>query len=151
MYRIDFLKDEDVDVVAGWLFNEWGLQNPDVSMNNTLESIQKRTRSAVVPFSITAKAGEVLVGTASVIANDLPHFPQFTPWLAGVFVAPHWRGKGIADRLCKETDQVVRLLGFQKYFLFTYSTDKYYAERGWRQIAESENRGKPIIVMSKSL
>jgi hypothetical protein len=39
------------------------------------------------------------VGTASLAAHDLDERPDLTPWLAGVFVDPHTRGRGYAANL----------------------------------------------------
>ena len=91
------------------------------------------------------------MGTASVIQNELARFPEYSPWLAGVFVPPEWRSKGIADALCNRTAQIVSQLGYKEYFLFTYATEEYYLRRGWERLVEAENQGCHGVVMRKRI
>ena len=41
----------------------------------------------------------VLLGSAMLIAHDMDTRPQWTPWLAGMVVAPEFRGRGIGAAL----------------------------------------------------
>jgi predicted N-acetyltransferase YhbS len=47
---------------------------------------------------------DVQVGTASLIANDLPSRPDLTPWLASVLVRPQFRGRGYSAPLVKHVE-----------------------------------------------
>ena len=51
------------------------------------------------------------VGTASLVAHDLEERPDLTPWLAGVFVVPHARGRGYAARLVAAVEQAAAAAG----------------------------------------
>ena len=153
MVQADYLTADDAEIreVADWMYGEWGFQNPNASHAKFAEKLRLRANKSEVPFSLVAKVDELRVGAASVIISELPQFPQYSPWLAGVFVPPKWRSRGIANLLCKKADEIVRQLGYQEYFLFTYATEPYYLLRGWERIAEANNLGTNSVIMRKKL
>ncbi len=58
------------------------------------------------------------VGMASLDAHDLDTRPDLTPWLAGVFVAPHARA-GATPRLVAAVEAFAASLGVATLWLYT--------------------------------
>ena len=73
------------DTVADRIWQEWWQPN-----GYPLEYISTRLRENMeatpIPFALVARDGEKFLGTSSVIASDLAERPQFTPWVAAVWV-----------------------------------------------------------------
>lgn len=91
------------------------------------------------------------VGTASLAAEDLDERPDLSPWLAGVFVAPHARGRGYAGQLIAAVEQLAREAGFSTLWLSTSAAERIYARAGWRTTETFEHHGKSFALMRRDL
>lgn len=49
-----------------------------------------------IPFCLVAEEGGVYIGSVLVIENDLDARPDYTPWIAALWVEPHARKRGAA-------------------------------------------------------
>jgi GNAT superfamily N-acetyltransferase len=58
-------------------------------------------------------------------------------WLEGLYVAPEWWGKGVADELHDRALEVVRELGSAQIHLWVLEENararRFYERRGWRE------------------
>lgn len=81
------------------------------------ELVRRNLDDEPTPFSIVAHDGETFLGTASVIASDLDARPQYTPWVAAVWVDPAHRSKGVGANLVRVGAEMARSLGFEPVYL----------------------------------
>jgi len=140
-----------VDQVARWGFGEWGHLTP----GQTLQLRTARIRQAMDPdrvpvVFVALDDADTIVGMASLTFDDLVGDPR-NPWLAGVFVPPGQRGKGIASALVGTVEDAARRFGYASLYLFTASAGPLYARLGWRALEWRDYRGERIQVMDKSL
>lgn len=85
-----------------------------------------------LPLTLVAHRGEVFLGTASVVADDLKARPAYTPWLAAVFVEPEARGAGLASLLVREaTARAFRLPVERLYLNAVPAVAPLYERLGW--------------------
>jgi N-acetylglutamate synthase-like GNAT family acetyltransferase len=84
------------------------------------------------------------------VAHDMDSRPQLTPWLAGVFVEPQCRGKGIGSALVRRIEAEARSLGVSTLYLYTPHTEFLYERLGWSVIERCEYHTN-VVVMSKEL
>ena len=96
------------------------------------------------------EAGQA-IGTASLRASDLPGREELSPWLGGVYVAPAFRGRGIASALCRTVEERAAALGHDRLYLFTLDQQALYQRLGWRAIERTSWRGRAIDLMVKAL
>jgi amino-acid N-acetyltransferase len=54
--------------------------------------------------------------------------------LRSLAVAPNFRGRGLAARLCREVERRAREAGARRAFLLTETAEPWFAKRGWRRI-----------------
>src|ERR1700744_6376156 len=75
------------------------------------------------------------LGTASVIASDLPGRPELTPWVAAVWVEERARGRGVGGALVEQATQASFALGFARTYHCAHARMTGFYERlGWTLI-----------------
>ncbi len=141
--------------VAAWGFAEWGHLNPSETLEQRVVRIQGKMNVDRVPVAFVAldasdSGGDDIVGTASLIFDDLEGDPR-NPWLASVFVLPAHRKKGIASALVRTVEATARRLGYSRLYLFTSTAPDLYAGLGWRALEQRDYRGEHIQVMDRTL
>ncbi|KTS30551.1 hypothetical protein NS228_16705 [Methylobacterium indicum] len=104
-----------------------------------------------MPRTLVLLAGGEPVGMASLTAHDLDPRPDLTPWLAGVFVAPHARGRGHAARLVAAVEAEAAALSVPTLWLYTRTAEPLYARIGWRSVERFLHRDKVYALMRRDL
>ena len=105
--QIELLADrpEFIPTLAEWHFREWAYLRPGDSVANRIRLLYERSGRHELPITFVASSGAELLGSAMLIHHEMDTRPQYTPWLAGVFVAPAERQRGIGRAL---TQHVIR-------------------------------------------
>jgi GNAT superfamily N-acetyltransferase len=113
----------------------------------------RRTAAAArpIPRTLVLLADGEPVGTASLTAHDLNERPDLTPWLAGMFVAPHARGQGYAARLIAAVEQEASAASISALWLYTNTAERIYARAGWETVETVQHNNKPFALMRRNL
>jgi GNAT superfamily N-acetyltransferase len=90
-------------------------------------------------------------GTASLTHRGLENRPDLTPWLANVFVAPAFRGRGHARRLVAAVEAAARRADIATLWLYTRSAERLYAPLGWCPAGAGTCEGDPVTLMRRDL
>jgi len=148
--QIEFLADrpEFIPILAEWHFREWAYLRPDDSVANRIRLLQERSGRVELPITFIASSGSEVLGSAMLIHREMDTHPHFTPWLAGVFVAPTDRGHGIGRAL---VEHVVREAGARDYstvYLFTPSAQDFFSHLGWSIVEHTRYRETDVTIMS---
>lgn len=72
------------------------------------------------------------VGTVSLVLEEHPLLPGIRCFLAGLYVPPEFRGRGIGSWLCEEAQAEALGLGHLSLLLFTPDAEGFYLRLGWR-------------------
>ncbi len=100
-------RPELLPVVAGWLWEEFLRWD-----GYTLEQTRDILAGLSVPFRCLVLLEDgAPAATASLAAEDLDERPQLSPWLAGVYVVPEARGRGLARALVSAVEEAARSAG----------------------------------------
>lgn len=148
-----YLADHEhfLPTLAAWQHREWG----HLRTGDTLDARTGRLRAACtrgrVPTVFIAHSGGELFGSAMLVTQDMETRPDFSPWLAGVFVAPAHRGRGIASALIERAVEEARRLGVPRLHLFTATAEPLYARLGWTVCERTRYRGEEVTVMALGL
>ena len=138
-----------VPSVAGWFFDEWR----EIYGEETPASVQRRIETWLtrnqIPTALVAVAGNQVVGTVALKETEL-QFP-YSPWLAGLFVIPELRRKGIGALLVSAAEHEAASLGVEHLYLYTPVSQAFYEGLGWSAINHCHLPGGPVAVMSKRL
>lgn len=108
------------------------------SKGGSLEQVSAGLRELVsnetFPFVIVAHDGEHYVGSALGIASDMDERPEYTPWVAAVWVEPRYRGQNVGRSLVSHAAGSL-LQAFQRVYLCARSErHDFYARQGWTPI-----------------
>jgi GNAT superfamily N-acetyltransferase len=90
-----------------------------------------------IPFAIIAHDGDEYFGSALGIASDMPARPQYSPWVAAVWVEPQHRLKEVGRSLVGHAAQTLFARGFARIYLCSSPKRlNFYTRQGWVPIEE---------------
>ena len=141
-------RPEFLPTLAAWHHAQWGELNPQNTLEARIERMQRDLAGEPIPVTFVAVENDAPLGSASLVAHDLPSRLDLTPWLASVFVAPERRRQGIASRLVRRVVEEAARLEVETLYLFTLDQEKLYGELGWSLLERTEHNGFPITIMT---
>ncbi len=150
---IEYLADrpEFMESLAKLQLNEWGRYRPDETLEMRIEKLKNRCNHRQIPTVFFATDGRNLLGSAQLVEHDMDTRMQWSPWLAGVVVSPEHRCRGIGAKLVSRVIEEAKSLEVPVIYLFTFSTEKYYARMGWNIIESTQYLGVDVTVMSRRI
>ncbi len=130
--RPEFLGD-----AADRVWNAWWRQDGH-ELDFIKGLFEENLTAETTPVALIAHDGAEFLGTASLIDSDMEARPQYTPWVAALWVDEKQRSFGIGSALIKAAIEKAREQGFPEVYLCA-EADKhdYYAARDWVLIEES--------------
>jgi len=140
--------DDDIDLMARWLFKLWGDYDPD----ETLESCRSSLVDGLDPALKTPKTfvylqGGKLAAWASIIDVDISDRPDLGPWLANLTVLPEFRGQGIARHLTRHVMTYAKDVT-KTLYLYTDNLQATYQSMGWKTQHDITIGDKPVTLMT---
>ncbi|GAA5523907.1 hypothetical protein Maes01_00456 [Microbulbifer aestuariivivens] len=163
--RIDNLDHypEAVERLADWHFEEWRHLYPDHSREDFAHDLRRCLEQAMIPSTwvlVSEDAGEAgreqtgngeIWGSASVVEEDMDNNRDLGPWLANVFVHPHYRGRGFGSALVRHVMAQCRAAGMESLYLFTPDQQGLYASLGWQALRVESYHGEQVTIMTARL
>jgi GNAT superfamily N-acetyltransferase len=148
--RIESLADhlELTPLVARWHWEEWGRHDPGGSLEAWTVGLARRTERGRVPTTYLALDGGDPVGSATLVACDMLTRCDLSPWLAGVYVLPVARGRGVASALVRHAVRRAGGMGVPRLYLYTASASGLYRKLGWRSLETTEYEGARVTIMA---
>jgi predicted N-acetyltransferase YhbS len=148
--EIELLADrpEFIPQVAEWHFREWAYLRPGDSVANRVRLLRERSGRTELPITFIASAGAELLGSAMLIHREMDTHPDFTPWLAGVFVALAHRRRGIGSALARHAVREAAARGYATVYLFTPSAQDFFSRLGWSIVEHAWYRNTDVTIMS---
>jgi len=150
--QIVYLSDYDrlIPELARLHFQEWSYLRPGESLEGRTERL-RRSCGKGLPSVMVGLDDDQLCGSAMLVPNDLDACPSLTPWLAGVYVKPALRNRGIGNQLIAHVVRHARALGFHDLYLYTPGNEQLYARLGWTVLKCAVHEGTSVTIMSKPL
>jgi len=125
----------------------------DILRDETIETRCAKLRSHMntdtLPLALVAFDDQGLLGTGALREHDLPGHEEFAPWLAGMFVPPQHRRRGIGSTLCRALEEKAWAMGFPVLYLFTLDQQRLYQNLGWQHVKSATWLGRPVDIMMK--
>ncbi len=137
-----------VATIAEWHWAEWGHADPGGSLASWTEGLRRRTNRERIPTTYVALDGGELLGSATLVEHDMATRRDLSPWLAGLYVAPAHRGRGVGSALVRHAVRRAAAMGVGRLYLYTGPARGFYERLGWRPIADEWYEGQPVVVMA---
>ena len=140
---------QQVPLVAGWFHKEWRTLYGEQTQSDVQREIENWLTQGTIPTAFVAVSGDQVVGTIAL----KEHEEQFieTPWLAGLFVVPEFRNRGIGRVLVQTGEYEAFSLGVRQLFLYTPKAQQFYISLGWTILDRRLLPGGLVTLMSKLL
>ncbi|KMO39902.1 hypothetical protein VQ03_14955 [Methylobacterium tarhaniae] len=138
-------------VTARWRWEAFARGQGRSLAEVTAAEVARAAGAGALPRTFVLLAEGEPVGMASLAAHDLDTRPDLTPWLAGVFVVPHARGRGHAVRLVAAVEAEAMGLGIPALWLYTRTAEGLYARLGWRIVETFPYRDRSYALMRRDL
>jgi GNAT superfamily N-acetyltransferase len=131
-------RPEFFDTVADRIWRAWWkLSGYELIANGLAEAL----KGDPIPFAIVAHDGDEFLGSTLGIASDMSDRPQYSPWVAAVWVEPQHRLKQVGRLLVGHAVQTCFARGFARIYLCSApSRRNFYTRQGWVPI--EDNVGK---------
>jgi N-acetylglutamate synthase-like GNAT family acetyltransferase len=137
--------------LAQWHQAQWSYLNPGENLHHRIARMQDYLNEAFIPSTFVA-IGEMLEGSAAIVAQDMETRPELGPWLASVYVAPAYRHQGVASSLIEHVQHQARQHDIRELFLFTPDAKvAFYLQRGWQLVEATTYRGSRVTILSCNL
>lgn len=134
--------------VADEHFREWGALHPGATLEAWFAD-RSGTRKDGIPITLVAHDGDMPVGTASLVHNDMDTHPELSPWLAGVYVTPAWRQHGVGVLVVSAATRRAAEWGVRRLYLHTETAQPFYERLGWQRVGAELFCGLPSVIMER--
>ncbi|HEU6441338.1 MAG TPA: GNAT family N-acetyltransferase [Microvirga sp.] len=144
--RPEFSKD-----VADRVWRAWW-QEKGYPLDYIAGRVAENLEAEAIPFAVVAHDGEQFLGTASVIPSDLEERPEYTPWVAAVWVDPEHRRRGVGAALVQEAARAAFNCGPELVYLCALPEKRsFYENLGWQRLEENVGEGGlTVLTLSRN-
>lgn len=130
--------------IAVWHHKEWAHLNPGQTLFDRCSAMRKTDALANMFVAIN---GAEPVGTSAIEACDMATHPEYSPWLASVYVAAAHRGQGVARQLILHAMNRAYQQGKREMYLYTPNHCTLYEKLGWQVLSREHYHGEAVTVM----
>jgi GNAT superfamily N-acetyltransferase len=123
--------------------------DPEENLKSRTAKLRFHMNDDELPIAWVAHSEDEVLGMAALRVYDLEGREDLSPWLAGVFVLPEHRRRGVASALCRVVEEKAWALGFEVLYLFTTDQQSLYSRLGWQPWQKGVWRGQPVDIMVK--
>ncbi len=152
--HIDYLSNHPglIASLAQQCADEWAHLYLAWGEGEAAEEFRTARTDGSIPATLVALDDDgALLGTVSVIEDDLPGFEHWNPWLATLLVLPEHRGRGVGAFLVSEAERFAREAGNEEMYLFTESADGLFLRMGWLEMAKTTANGHEVRIFRRQL
>lgn len=136
------------DAVADRIWQAWWAHK-GVPLSYIRGRLNENLNADAIPFALVAHDGPTFLGTSSVIPSDLEDLPEYTPWVAAVWVDPDYRTQQIGRSLVARAVSDAFALDIPRIYLCAPPLRRnFYLRQGWQAIRENVGeRGVTVFMM----
>jgi predicted N-acetyltransferase YhbS len=114
-------------------------------------SLRALTTDQSDEVAIVAKLDGVLAGTCLLVRSEIDPCHPVAPWLAGLYVAPEHRRRGVGKVLVRAIEDQARQRGNARLYLYTDNAVGYYERLDWIIADRTDWKGIPTVLMQRDL
>ena len=88
-----------------------------------------------------------LMGSISLVKDDLPGVPDLNPWLASLFMFPEFRGRGLGKLLVQQALDFLHQRKYPHAYLFTEDQVPFFSKLGFSVHVSVKANSHPVTIM----
>jgi N-acetylglutamate synthase-like GNAT family acetyltransferase len=151
-YTISDLRQQPAffDAVADRIWRAWWKER-GFPADYIAGRLRENMNASPIPFALVAHRDETFIGTTSVIASDLEERPQYSPWVAAVWVDPQYRMREIGSALVARAVSDAFALHFRRVYLCAgKERRRFYTRQGWIPVEEDVGERKLAVFVKQA-
>jgi len=137
-------------IVGTWIEHEWRR----LPIHKYLRAVaSRRPWRFPLPRTLVAvsRLTDNVIGTVSLLKDDMETRPDLNPWIGCLFVLPEWRHRGLGAALVGEGEKLARRMHLPRLYLFAAKETALYWRLGWTEIGRESYEGSWTTLMVKEL
>jgi GNAT superfamily N-acetyltransferase len=152
-FHLTFLAEHAhfLPIVAKWVFEEWGHQNPESSLESMTVELRSWLNNTSAPAALIGLHQGKPIASSIIKIRELDPFPQYTYWLGGVYVLREYRSLGIGSLVVEYSSHIANQLGIHELYLYTHSHEDFYAKLGFNPVERPCYQSRKITIMKRLL
>ncbi len=137
-----------ISTLAKWHHEQWAYLSPQTSIEMRTEKYQEYLGEKLIPRTYVVLENSSVIGSASIVKNDMKTRMEYSPWLASVYVRPEHRDKGIGSKMVCHVMSVAEKNDFESLYLFTPDKESFYERLCWLTIHNEAFSNTQVSVMT---
>jgi predicted N-acetyltransferase YhbS len=137
-----------IDEVAAAHVQAFGELLPDWTATQAADELRTPSGSDGLPRTWLACEDGQWLGSVSLLQEDHAQLPQYSPWLASLYVRAEARGQGIGQALVAHAITQAAALGVATLYLYCApAMHDYYRQQGWHVEGKLQLGPLAVVVM----
>ncbi len=155
--RIELLADhpEALPMLRELFETEWSPYYGEGGPGNAEKDIQESCGRTELPIALVAIFNGEVCGTAALKKESVTTYPDLSPWLAALLVAPAYRNRGIGEQLIAAIEKLATQLGYNEIYVGTGEksgmSESTLHKRSWEFVDKSDYYVSEASIYRKSL
>ena len=147
---IDFLVNHTslIQPIAEWCCYEWPWYYDNGNLDTAVAYHSRTATTSGIPCALVALDGRNIAGTIALLEEDMDIRSELTPWLGCLFVAPSYRGRGIASLLMAEGLKLAAARKIPEIFAWTEKLSSPLRAAGWKYLESLDYQGRKVDIFS---
>ena len=140
----------EIALCAKWRLEAFGAVL-GASLPDEIRRLEDFVADSAPQAALIASCDGVPAGTCLLAPKELEPCHPLSPWLAGLYVVPEFRCRGIGKILVRATEEQARQRGHSQLHLYSDDAIAYYGQLGWRVVEHATWHGFPMALMTRDL
>jgi predicted N-acetyltransferase YhbS len=137
-------------IIADRVWNAWW-RNAGRSVSDVERHVVEMAHDHPLPMAVVAHDDHGYLGSAFLIHSDMEERPQYSPWVAAVWVEAAERRRGVGRALIAEAAKIAGSLGYRVvYICCRQELEGFYSRIGW-QVVEQDAGAKRLSILKLDL
>ena len=138
MHHISDYRDQQQygPLIAERVWTAWW-QDSGFPLSNVIGHMEEMADAQALPNALVAHDTDGYAGSVFIIDCDLEERPQYTPWIAALWVEERARNTGIGKALLRAATDKTSTLGYTTTYLCCHrGLESYYEGMGWSRFEQ---------------
>ena len=153
--EIKFLADypQAIPILKDLFESEWEPYYGNNGPGDAESDLASSSNRTLLPIALIALKEGLVCGTAALKSQSVTVYPDLSPWLAALVVAPKFRKSGIGSKLIAEIESLAKTLGYVEIYVGVGEksglSEDTLLRSDWNFVSERDNYSSKVKVFRK--